>query len=63
MNSSLQLGKIMGIPVRLHWTFLLVILYVAWAFASFSQPVFGRTYGFGGIEPASCDGSTLCSLP
>ena len=53
MNSSLQLGKIMGIPVRLHWTFLLVILYIAWAFASFSQQVLGRTYGLGSIEPAS----------
>ena len=52
MNSSLELGKIMGIPVRLHWTFLLIIIYIAWAFASFSQTVYGRTYGFGGIEPA-----------
>jgi Zn-dependent protease/CBS domain-containing protein len=52
MNSSLELGKIMGIPVRLHWTLLLVILYVAWAFASFSQTVYGNTYGFGDIEPA-----------
>ncbi len=53
MNSSLQLGKIMGIPVQLHWSFLLVILYIAWAFASFSQQVLGRSYGFGEIEPAS----------
>ena len=53
MNSSLQLGKIMGIPVQLHWSFLLVILYITWAFASFSQQVLGRTYGFGEIEPAS----------
>lgn len=53
MNSSLQIGRIMGIPIRLHWTFLLVILYVAWAFASFSEPIFGRTYGFGTIEPAN----------
>ncbi|MGV8089648.1 MAG: site-2 protease family protein [Methanothrix sp.] len=52
MNSSLQLGKIMGIPVQLHWSFLLVILYIAWAFASLSQQVLGRSYGFGGIEPA-----------
>ncbi len=52
MNFSLELGKIMGIPVRLHWTLLLIILYVAWAFASFSQTVYGRIYGFGGIEPA-----------
>lgn len=53
MESSLQIGKAMGIPIRLHWTFLVVILYVAWAFATFSGPIFGRTYGFGGIEPAS----------
>jgi len=52
MNSSLQLGKIMGIPVQLHWSFLLVILYIAWAFASFSQQVLGRSYGFGEIEPS-----------
>jgi Zn-dependent protease/CBS domain-containing protein len=52
MNSSLELGKIMGIPVRLHWTLLLVIFYIAWAFASFSQTVYGKTYGFGDIEPA-----------
>ena len=43
----------MGIPIRLHWTFLLVILYIAWAFASISQQVLGKTYGLGSIEPAS----------
>ena len=43
----------MGIPIRLHWTFLLVILYIAWAFASISQQVLGRTYGLGSIEPVS----------
>jgi len=53
METSLQLGKIMGIPVRLHWTFLVIIFYVAWAFASFSGPVFGKTYGFGAVEPES----------
>lgn len=53
MNPSLQLGKIMGIPVQLHWSFLLVIIYITWAFASFSQQILGRSYGFGGIEPAN----------
>ena len=43
----------MGIPIRLHWTFLLVILYIAWAFASISQQVLGRTYGLGSIEPVN----------
>jgi len=43
----------MGIPIRLHWTFLLVILYIAWAFASISEQVLGKTYGLGSIEPVS----------
>jgi Zn-dependent protease/CBS domain-containing protein len=60
MNSSLQLGKIIGIPVRLHWTFLVVILYIAWAFASFNELVLGRTYGLGSIQPTSL--RWVCSL-
>lgn len=51
MNPSLEIGRVMGIPVRLHWTFLLIILYVAAAFATISQAVYGRTYGFGSIQP------------
>ncbi len=43
----------MGIPVKIHWSFLLVVLYIAWAFASFSQRIFGMDYGFGRIEPVS----------
>lgn len=53
MISSFQIGNIMGIPVRLHWTFLVVVLYVAWAFASVSEPIFGNPYGFGAVEPYS----------
>jgi len=53
MDASLQLGKIMGIPVRLHWSFLVVVLYVAWAFSSVSEPIFGRAYGFGAVEPVT----------
>jgi Zn-dependent protease/CBS domain-containing protein len=52
MNSSLQIGKIMGIPVRLHWTFVLIIILVAWSFGTASLPLFGRPYGFGEVEPA-----------
>jgi len=51
MNLTLQIGKVMGIPVRLHWTFLIIIIYVAAVFATISQVVYGQTYGFGGIEP------------
>jgi Zn-dependent protease/CBS domain-containing protein len=51
MEASLQIGKIIGIPVRLHWSFLVVVLYVAWAFASVSEPILGKAYGFGAVEP------------
>ncbi len=50
MNSSLQIWKIMGIPIKIHWTLIVIILYVAWAFASFSEQVFGRPYGFGSVD-------------
>jgi Zn-dependent protease/CBS domain-containing protein len=53
MNSSLQIGRIMGIPVKLHITFLLIIPWIAWAFATQSIPFFGRAYGFGAVEPPS----------
>lgn len=42
MNSSIQIGKIMGIPIKLHITFLLII------------PVFGYIFannGFSDVEP------------
>lgn len=52
MNSSLELGRIMGIPVRLHWTFIFIILFVAWDFSTFHQSAGGSIYGFGLIEPA-----------
>ncbi|MDN7024516.1 CBS domain-containing protein [Methanoculleus sp. FWC-SCC1] len=34
MDASLQIGKIAGIPVKLHWSFLLVIPVFAWIIGS-----------------------------
>jgi Zn-dependent protease/CBS domain-containing protein len=53
MNTSIQIGKVMGIPVRLHITFLLIIPWVAYIFASVSDTYFGCPYGFGLVEPAA----------
>jgi Zn-dependent protease/CBS domain-containing protein len=33
MKSSFQLGEIMGIPIKLHITFLLILPFFAWSFA------------------------------
>lgn len=51
MNTSIQIGKVMGIPVRLHWTFLAIIVYIGVGFGYLSQPIYGIPYGFGAVEP------------
>lgn len=52
MNSSIQIGKIWGIPIRLHWTFILGIIWVAIVYASISTVWRGMIYGFAAVEPA-----------
>ena len=52
MSSSLEIGRIMGIPVRMHWTIIFIVLFIAWSFANTSQSTSSIIYGFGGIEPA-----------
>ncbi|HRR87896.1 MAG TPA: peptidase M50, partial [Methanoculleus sp.] len=34
METSLQIGNIAGIPVKIHWSFLLVIPLFAWIIGS-----------------------------
>ena len=53
MNFSFQIGKIMGIPFRIHLTFLAIIPWVAYAFGAVSMQLFGKPYGFGAVEPSS----------
>jgi len=38
MKTSFQLGKIMGIPIQLHITFLLILPFFAWNFAITPSP-------------------------
>ncbi|MBP7070413.1 MAG: CBS domain-containing protein [Methanothrix sp.] len=52
MSSSLEIGRIMGIPVRMHWTIIFIILFIAWSFANTHQATGSIIYGFGTIEPA-----------
>lgn len=46
MKSSLEIGSVMGIPIKLHITFLLVLPMFAYIFAINPQP-----FGFEGVEP------------
>ncbi len=61
MKTSIQLGKIIGIPIRLHISFLLILPLFAYAFATINMPsgewmqshTFGlinTPIGFGNIE-------------
>lgn len=47
MKTSIQIGKIIGIPIKLHITFLLILPVFAWIFAS-SGAEFN---GFGDVQP------------
>jgi len=46
MKSSVKIGSVMGIPIRLHITFLLILPIFAYVFAINPQP-----FGFEGVEP------------
>jgi Zn-dependent protease/CBS domain-containing protein len=46
--TSIQIGKVLGIPIRLHITFLLILPIFAWIFASNPQP-----FGFADVASVS----------
>ena len=52
MSSSLEIGRVMGIPVRMHWTIAFIIFFIAWSFATTYQTTGSMVYGFGSVEPA-----------
>ena len=45
MKSSLKIGRVMGIPIKLHITFLLILPIIAYAFAVNPAP-----FGYGWVE-------------
>jgi Zn-dependent protease/CBS domain-containing protein len=49
MKASFQVGKIIGIPIKVHFTFILILLLFAWAFSAESYSIFGFTIGFSGL--------------
>ncbi len=46
MGLSLQIGRIRGIPIRLHVTFLIIFAFVIWIFAANDFEIAGITIGF-----------------
>jgi len=49
MKWSIQIGSIRGIPIKLHLTFLIILLLVIWIFATNDFVILGITLGFGGM--------------
>ncbi len=50
MKWSIQIGSIRGIPIKLHLSFLIILLFVIWIFATNDFPILGITIGFGGMN-------------
>lgn len=50
MKTSLNVGKIIGIPINIHFTFLLILPLFAWIFAISDVVVFGIPLGFAGLD-------------
>jgi len=49
MKASFQIGKIIGIPIKVHFSFIIILALIAWAFATESFSIFGFVIGFGGL--------------
>jgi Zn-dependent protease/predicted transcriptional regulator len=47
MNWSYQIGSIHGIPIRLHVSFLIIVIFFIWLFADHTFEIFGIVFGFG----------------
>lgn len=47
MNWSYQIGSIRGIPIRLHVSFLVIVIFFIWLFADHTFEIFGIVFGFG----------------
>ena len=43
------MGKIIGIPIKIHFTFIIILILFAWAFAVEYISIFGIVLGFGGL--------------
>ncbi|NQE52879.1 Zinc metalloprotease [ANME-1 cluster archaeon GoMg3.2] len=50
MKWSYKLGSIQGIPIKLHVSFLIILLLFIWIFAVSEFEIFGIFIGFGGMD-------------
>lgn len=53
MKTSVSIGRIMGIPIKLHITFLLILPVFAYFFAFSTVNIMGFTLGFGDVSSST----------
>ena len=58
MKTSFQIAKIIGIPIKIDLTFLLILALFTWVFATTDYSIFGFMIGFGAV-PVSVLGQYL----
>ncbi len=50
MRTSIQVGKLIGIPIRLHFTFLFILLGIIYGFANLPATEYRIPLGLGGLD-------------
>jgi len=50
MDGSIRIGRILGIPIKLHLTFLLILPLFVWVFSDQEGTILGMPLGFGNLE-------------
>jgi len=50
MAASIKIGRILGIPIHLHITFLIILPLFAWVFSENTTRLLGFELGFGGLD-------------
>jgi Zn-dependent protease/CBS domain-containing protein len=49
MKTSFQIGKIIGIPIKVHFSLIIILALFAWAFSAESIEIFGFIIGFANL--------------
>ena len=65
MNSSFRIGSLSGVPIYIHWTFLIVIPLFAWIIGTQIAITVGLitdsyNFVFGWLHPFTIDTSYFC---
>jgi Zn-dependent protease len=50
MAASLRIGRVFGVPIYLHFTFLIILPLFVWLFSESDQKILWFTAGFGGLD-------------